>query len=312
MKINIVGRAEVPYPSLALQNAVVAAGNTWEGADNGELSTQLSADLLAESIAKSKYQPLLFKSQTWWYWFGYGDGASGQARPQRWLRSNTKPQATGPATPAGNSFGLEDAISDSTNTAVTPGAVKRNTLQLTTDQSVAGVKTFTVPLRSEGYNSIDGRVKLTTSWNFIGLELGVAGTLANFRMTTNNGKSMVQRLEGRTGLGGDGEPIQLNPINQWALHYMDPNAFQHSDAATFFATSPWLTLVRNQAKFGVNTDYPTELIEVAGGNVKADGFISKNVAAEPPTPANGGIFYVQNGALKYKGSNGTVTTLAQP
>lgn len=35
-----------------------------------------------------------------------------------------------------------------------------------------------------------------------------------------------------------------------------------------------------------------------------------NVTSTPPTPVNGGTLFVQNGALKYIGSNGTVTTLA--
>jgi len=31
--------------------------------------------------------------------------------------------------------------------------------------------------------------------------------------------------------------------------------------------------------------------------------------AEPETPLSGGVIYVESGALKYKGSSGTVTTL---
>ncbi len=34
-----------------------------------------------------------------------------------------------------------------------------------------------------------------------------------------------------------------------------------------------------------------------------------NVTAPPATPTGGGVLYVQAGALKYKGSSGTVTTL---
>ncbi len=34
-----------------------------------------------------------------------------------------------------------------------------------------------------------------------------------------------------------------------------------------------------------------------------------NVSAAPATPTGGGVLYVQSGALKYKGSSGTVTTL---
>jgi hypothetical protein len=35
-----------------------------------------------------------------------------------------------------------------------------------------------------------------------------------------------------------------------------------------------------------------------------------NVSTEPATPSGGGVFYVEAGALKYKGSSGTVTTIA--
>ena len=35
-----------------------------------------------------------------------------------------------------------------------------------------------------------------------------------------------------------------------------------------------------------------------------------NVSADPATPSGGGVFYVEAGALKYKGSSGTVTTIA--
>lgn len=35
-----------------------------------------------------------------------------------------------------------------------------------------------------------------------------------------------------------------------------------------------------------------------------------NVAAEPATPTGGGVLYAEGGALKFKGSSGTVTTIA--
>ena len=35
-----------------------------------------------------------------------------------------------------------------------------------------------------------------------------------------------------------------------------------------------------------------------------------NVAAAPTISISGGILYVQSGALKYRGSSGTVTTIA--
>jgi len=36
----------------------------------------------------------------------------------------------------------------------------------------------------------------------------------------------------------------------------------------------------------------------------------KNASATPSTPTGGGVIYIESGALKYKGSSGTVTTLA--
>lgn len=59
----------------------------------------------------------------------------------------------------------------------------------------------------------------------------------------------------------------------------------------------------------------------AGGNIgfrttsqfgKGQGVIAIANASVAPSinPANGGILYVEEGALKYRGSNGTVTTLA--
>jgi hypothetical protein len=36
----------------------------------------------------------------------------------------------------------------------------------------------------------------------------------------------------------------------------------------------------------------------------------QNVSGEPATPTGGGILYVQSGALKFKGSSGTVTSIA--
>ena len=39
------------------------------------------------------------------------------------------------------------------------------------------------------------------------------------------------------------------------------------------------------------------------------GVFILNVTSAPSTPSNGGILYVEAGALKYRGSSGTITTL---
>ena len=54
---------------------------------------------------------------------------------------------------------------------------------------------------------------------------------------------------------------------------------------------------------GVGTDTPAEALDV-------DGCLALRNSATPPTPAGGGVLFVQTGALKYLGSSGTVTTIA--
>lgn len=44
--------------------------------------------------------------------------------------------------------------------------------------------------------------------------------------------------------------------------------------------------------------------------VAADGPLKLEDTTAPDTPASGGYLYAEAGALKYKGSSGTVTTLA--
>jgi hypothetical protein len=44
--------------------------------------------------------------------------------------------------------------------------------------------------------------------------------------------------------------------------------------------------------------------------VATNGLQLPNVSAPPATPVGGGVLYVETGSLKYKGSSGTVTSLA--
>ena len=74
-----------------------------------------------------------------------------------------------------------------------------------------------------------------------------------------------------------------------------------------------------------DTEFETLMVfqrKAAGGNIgflttsqfgAGQGVIAIANATVAPSvnPANGGILYVEEGALKYRGSNGTVTTLAQ-
>jgi hypothetical protein len=47
----------------------------------------------------------------------------------------------------------------------------------------------------------------------------------------------------------------------------------------------------------------------SGPAIHAAGYVFLANHAEPATPTDGGVLYVESGSLKYKGSSGTVTTL---
>jgi hypothetical protein len=89
-----------------------------------------------------------------------------------------------------------------------------------------------------------------------------------------SGKSLAIRYETRTGFDFFNTPFQLNPANEdtGSFHFINPGTPGTSQTSTFLAISPKYVLVRNGVKLGVNTDTPTELVEV-GGNVKAVKFI---------------------------------------
>jgi hypothetical protein len=53
-----------------------------------------------------------------------------------------------------------------------------------------------------------------------------------------------------------------------------------------------------------NTAATNIVSNAANGHV-----VIQNVSAVPNTPSGGGVIYVESGALKYKGSSGTITTL---
>jgi hypothetical protein len=64
-------------------------------------------------------------------------------------------------------------------------------------------------------------------------------------------------------------------------------------------------LFLNGQRVGIGLNDPQHALHLAG---KIG--INNTASGEPPTNANGGVLYVQNGALMYKGSNGSITTLA--
>lgn len=62
--------------------------------------------------------------------------------------------------------------------------------------------------------------------------------------------------------------------------------------------------IDSSGNVGIGTSTPTQKLSVAGNVAIAD------TGSAPSTPSSGGVLYVESGALKYRGSSGTVSVLA--
>jgi hypothetical protein len=113
--------------------------------------------------------------------------------------------------------------------------------------------------------------------------------------------------------GGAGTFLKLN--------YLDASQAERTGLAVSTATNaPIISIapeangaatldLENNTLTGVETVVPSPDNQ---GQLSLDGLLALAPQAEPATPASGGVLYVDSadGALKFKGSSGTVTTLA--
>lgn len=69
-------------------------------------------------------------------------------------------------------------------------------------------------------------------------------------------------------------------------------------------------MARDGSYAGRIADATSGMQRTAADTVSIDDvLLLEDQSAEPSTPTGGGVLFVQAGALKYKGSSGTVTTL---
>lgn len=132
------------------------------------------------------------------------------------------------------------------------------------------------------------------TWSFCAfappqLSLGTADPTADLSVVIQRPSQNGIKVKGAAGQSGD--LIQLYNSSGTRLTYVDASGYLVAAGLT------------NNGNFRTNGN-----ADIAGG---AGVMGIKNCTTPPPnTPSGGGVLYVEAGALKYKGSSGTVTVLA--
>lgn len=135
------------------------------------------------------------------------------------------------------------------------------------------------------------------------IEASLAGTLQHVVKNNNTTSAAEARQALYVGGAGAGDPYvlyEISGVTNWAA------GVDNSDGDSF-------KISRNGA-LGTND----RLIITTGANVGINGqsfgggagvLFILNGTAPSSNPSGGGIVYVESGALKYRGSSGTITTL---
>ena len=76
-------------------------------------------------------------------------------------------------------------------------------------------------------------------------------------------------------------------------------------------SAPGLSLVGQQLSTNATPNPTASTLVIRDANAQIGNLrLFVGNGTEPATPTGGGVLYVESGALKYKGSSGTITTLA--
>lgn len=129
---------------------------------------------------------------------------------------------------------------------------------------------------------------------------GSASTLTN---DTSSDVSVVHTLIHRSsGAGANNIGTGLLFAAETTTNGTDANAAQIDAVLT--------SAVVGSLVGQLNLNYFSGVTKTLGLSVTVNGLYVPNITAPSGTPSGGGYLYVESGALKYKGSSGTVTTLA--
>ncbi|HEY3981980.1 MAG TPA: hypothetical protein VGM79_32310 [Streptosporangiaceae bacterium] len=138
---------------------------------------------------------------------------------------------------------------------------------------------------------------------------GNGQSIDNLAFITSLGSGNLELL----ARGGAGTFVKVN--------YLDAGGTERTGLAVSTATNAPIISIAPEANGGATLDLENNTLTGVEtvipspdnqGQLSLDGLLALAPHAEPATPARGGVLYVDaaDGALKFKGSSGHVTTLA--
>jgi len=185
------------------------------------------------------------------------------------------------------------------------GGISVNTLTTTGNASVGG--DLAVNTNTLFVNAVNNRIGLGTIAPDRPLSVKTTNSLGTSLMRADD--SIVYTLDS-FGITGIDSGALLRLYDQTGITRINLDARQGSLRQTFIDTPLMRFLSERTERVRIETN-GNVLINTTDNKqrltLNGRAYIANT--SEPPTPSGGGVIYVESGALKYKGSSGTVTTL---